>query len=1303
MSSTMTTRRQKRQRRAVADRTVVVVKAITSEAVSESGKLNPAQGLPGGSGLDGLIGPRKKPKLRVVEQTEKAIPEVGLIVSPAELANAIIDGEAKEITRTKSADIDGQTVLLISKQKALGTLTFGKKTELAKGAGFSWSVKRVTVFDRPTATNVTAGQKGLVGGVRLVSKQKAKVIHDPISKIRKLENYDPARVSDVVLRKDAQIVLTWYSQEKRRHCPPGTPKADCPPKPKYPVYNLETIETTFAKILKEAGKRGSKVIQFNPKGMSTTVRPFFEKMAKAARLSTTMLKRIELAPDSDPADLTDAELGEAHATLHKMHVLKSTGAVKVTGWSVEKVANMHARIVDELGERDLPHPEPPGDTLDTIAKSIEVTKGANPFAAYLRRKAKTRGLTVEKVAEKTGMSVRMVNQLFAGKIRAPHDKFLDSLAKLYGVSTDHLRALAPGRLPQKRIQKGLPIAESPEVGIHLHNLTREQKKTKADGAHLHIFDIEGELVVTTEDGEHDHKLGTSEADSIASSGAHGHKVTISEALAEKLGVKAGDFKTNKDGAHGHGLLVWSTAFDGLHGHKLKIGEHTFDAMTAGEFWARDKPAQAKLPPAPPASSLALLAKRDKSVEVGTFSQMPTARLAQPEESGEIQILKAIFDAEPERFPAFVQKRHDGKRYQIHKKADAVTVFDEDGDDQTEKFPAIVQEVKTLKVHDLVLDAIIGQVQHGTKKSDDSLVANFVDVLYFDKAMHDQPTAQRVAKLAELEVQSTMNQPSLQSRLNVSPVVKVDDLEQLEKAARIIGRLPSSTGVVTKSADADYFEPGEVYVSKVQDAVEKNDDPYLEIPREDEPHRFVMQQHWVGKRATTHFRTELRKGKLLLGWELGAPREASGEPVTTLTKALELPGPELEGFELLSKRNSPAPATWLDAEGKTADPTPGETPVGASSQFPGVFKTVEKGLVEYGAQKPWFHEYFVHTQKRSYRLFFRKMRHGELVTKAKHSYSHCMECSKSAPTIDVLWADGRGRAWFHKKDCFGIWLKRLGGKTKAEVVGTKKIIGGNAPQNWSDLHKRVDVAKSAEPHPLLDQANELGWIAIQPADKTPNVITIDAVKKQWIPPLGVSALPEAVRDQVPPELEFWNQTTIAKARKVRDTLVEKIAAGEVEIDTDAGPDLESAPADAANALVQDEIEKRATELGNAEWFVPIQKIDTDKRLVTGIVLEPGEVDAQNDTVSAEVIEKASIKFLARFNDATKLGVMHKIFGDVGLQLAHSWIALSATKIGGKKVKKGTWLMTVKVVNDALWKKTKAGKFTGFSIGGVATVS
>lgn len=287
--ATAMARRQKRQRRAVAEK-VEVAKAVTSAALATGGKLHPA-GLPK---LPAEPDKKPAPKLQVIEraETQKAIPDAGLIVSPPELANAIIDGEAKEITRTKSADIDGQTVLLISKQKALGTLTFGKKTELEKGKGFSWSIKRVTVFDRPSPTNVTAGQKGLVGGVQLIKKQKATVVHDPISKIRNVDRYDPSRVSDAILRKDAQTVLTWYSQAKRY---------------KKPKHSVETVEATFTKILKEAQSRGPDVIQFNPKGMSSTVRPFFDKAARKARLSATMLKRLELAPDSDPV-----EIGRAH-------------------------------------------------------------------------------------------------------------------------------------------------------------------------------------------------------------------------------------------------------------------------------------------------------------------------------------------------------------------------------------------------------------------------------------------------------------------------------------------------------------------------------------------------------------------------------------------------------------------------------------------------------------------------------------------------------------------------------------------------------------------------------------------------------------------------------------------------------------------------------------------------------------------------------------------------------------------------------------------------------------------------------
>lgn len=119
-------------------------------------------------------------------------------------------------------------------------------------------------------------------------------------------------------------------------------------------------------------------------------------------------------------------------------------------------------------------------------------------------------------------------------------------------------------------------------------------------------------------------------------------------------------------------------------------------------------------------------------------------------------------------------------------------------------------------------------------------------------------------------------------------------------------------------------------------------------------------------------------------------------------------------------------------------------------------------------------------------------------------------------------------------------------------------------------------------------------------------------------------------------------------------------------------------------------------------VPILKADEDKRLVTGIVLEPDEVDAHNDTIPADVIEKAAYSFLARYNRGTRLGVMHKIFGEIGIELVESFIAREDTEMGGQPVKKGSWLMTVKILEDSMWQKVKNGEITGFSIGGVATV-
>ena len=118
------------------------------------------------------------------------------------------------------------------------------------------------------------------------------------------------------------------------------------------------------------------------------------------------------------------------------------------------------------------------------------------------------------------------------------------------------------------------------------------------------------------------------------------------------------------------------------------------------------------------------------------------------------------------------------------------------------------------------------------------------------------------------------------------------------------------------------------------------------------------------------------------------------------------------------------------------------------------------------------------------------------------------------------------------------------------------------------------------------------------------------------------------------------------------------------------------------------------------WCPIVKADDEKRLVTGVVLQPEVTDAQGDVISEDVIEEAAHNFVADYNRSTQLGVQHKGFPP-GIQLVESWIAPVDMNLG-KPVKKGTWLMTVHVTNDDIWGKVKAGLIRGFSIGGLAKV-
>lgn len=118
----------------------------------------------------------------------------------------------------------------------------------------------------------------------------------------------------------------------------------------------------------------------------------------------------------------------------------------------------------------------------------------------------------------------------------------------------------------------------------------------------------------------------------------------------------------------------------------------------------------------------------------------------------------------------------------------------------------------------------------------------------------------------------------------------------------------------------------------------------------------------------------------------------------------------------------------------------------------------------------------------------------------------------------------------------------------------------------------------------------------------------------------------------------------------------------------------------------------------ERTIPIFKADKTKQIVYGVVLEPDTVDAQEDVMLAEDIEEAAHKYLA---ESRTVGSRHA--KPIKAVPVESYIAPvdfhGEGQYGNQIVKKGSWVLGVKVLDAREWAKVESGEYTGFSVGGV----
>jgi len=126
---------------------------------------------------------------------------------------------------------------------------------------------------------------------------------------------------------------------------------------------------------------------------------------------------------------------------------------------------------------------------------------------------------------------------------------------------------------------------------------------------------------------------------------------------------------------------------------------------------------------------------------------------------------------------------------------------------------------------------------------------------------------------------------------------------------------------------------------------------------------------------------------------------------------------------------------------------------------------------------------------------------------------------------------------------------------------------------------------------------------------------------------------------------------------------------------------------------------------------VQKDAVEEHYILGIVLEPtlkedGAIkpDTQKDVYTAEEIRKAAHGWMEKQG---QVDLMHswEPLGSGKVSVLETYLAPCDMTIGegteAVKVAKGTWLLALRVNDEAIWKKIKAGEIGAYSIGGEAT--
>lgn len=120
----------------------------------------------------------------------------------------------------------------------------------------------------------------------------------------------------------------------------------------------------------------------------------------------------------------------------------------------------------------------------------------------------------------------------------------------------------------------------------------------------------------------------------------------------------------------------------------------------------------------------------------------------------------------------------------------------------------------------------------------------------------------------------------------------------------------------------------------------------------------------------------------------------------------------------------------------------------------------------------------------------------------------------------------------------------------------------------------------------------------------------------------------------------------------------------------------------------------------ERDIQVIKLEHEQRVVRGVVLEPDVVDSQDDIMTSGEIEKAAHGFMVEVQRG--VGAIDDTHAEAPADavIVESFLAPVEFSEGEQTIRKGSWVLAVKVFDEELWQSVKSGDRTAFSIHGRA---